>query len=111
MRNGLLRLGFFLLLASLFLPSTAMGQGMGGRGGRGQAAQTIERDWYTLPAFRHGANHFLQVQHPGVEYEAGPTLTFDRYHTAEVMYEWLHRWEEQYPNLVKVWEVDRSFEV
>ena len=38
------------------------------------------------------------------------TLTFDRYHTAEVMYEWLYRWEEQYPNLVKVWEVDRSFE-
>jgi hypothetical protein len=45
-----------------------------------------------------------------VEYEAGPTLTFDRYHTWEVMYEWLYRWEDQYPNLVKVWEVDRSFE-
>ena len=110
MRNGLLGFGFSLLLASFLLPPSALAQGMGGRGGRGQATQTIEREWYTLPSFRHGVSHFLKVQHPGVEYEAGPTLTFDRYHTAEVMYEWLYRWEERYPNLVKVWEVDRSFE-
>jgi len=110
MRNSLLRFGSCLSLALLLLPVSALGQGMGGRGGRGQAVQTIERDWYTLPSYRHGVNNFLKVQHPGVEYEAGPTLTFDRYHTAEVMYEWLHRWEERYPNLVNVWEVDRSFE-
>jgi hypothetical protein len=50
------------------------------------------------------------VQHPEVEYEAGETLTFDKFHTMDVMYEWLYRWEEQYPDLVEVYEVARSLE-
>ncbi len=67
-------------------------------------------EWYTVKGYRHGISHFPLVHHSGVEYEAGETLTFDRYHTMKVMYEWLHRWEEQYPDLVDVYEVDRSFE-
>ena len=108
MQNGLLRFGSFLFLALLLLPSTVLGQGMGGRGG--PPTQSIERDWYTLPSFRHGVNHFLKVQHPEVEYEAGETLTFDRFHTMDVMYEWLYRWEKQYPDLVEVYEVAKSLE-
>jgi hypothetical protein len=77
---------------------------------RQQEAEQVIPETYKLPGFRHGVSFFPQVYHPGVEYEAGETLTFDRYHTAEVMNEWLHRWEEQYPNLVEVWEEARSFE-
>ncbi|MFH1765918.1 MAG: M14 family metallopeptidase [Gemmatimonadota bacterium] len=110
MRNGLLRFGFSLLLAALLQPTTVLAQGMGGRGGPGQAVQSIERDWYTLPSFRHGVNHFLKVQHPEVEYEAGEILTFDRFHTMDVMYEWLDRWEKKYPDLVEIYQVATSFE-
>ena len=112
MRYGLLRFGSLLLFTSLLLPSVAFAQGRMGGGGRGQQPE-VERvipETYKLPGYRHGVGFFPQAYHPGVEYEAGRTLTFDRYHTAEVMYEWLHRWEQQYPNLVNVWEVDKSFE-
>ncbi len=71
-----------------------------------------ERDsaWYTVSGTRHGISYFPRVRHEGVEYEAGESLTFDRYHTADVMYEWLRRWNERYPGLVELYEVGRSFE-
>lgn len=110
MRNSLLRLGIPLLLSFLLLPSTILAQGRMGGGRQTEDVEQIIPETYKLPGFRHGVSFFPQVRHPGVEYEAGSTLTFDRYHTAEVMYEWLYRWEEQYPDLVEVWEVARSFE-
>ena len=78
----------------------------------GQAFPESNRDttWYTVEGQRHGVSFFRQHRHLGVEYEAGETLTFDRYHTVTVMYEWLDRWAERYPNLVEVYEVGRSFE-
>ncbi len=65
---------------------------------------------YTVRGERHGVSFFRQHRFEGVEYEAGETLTFDRYHTVDVMYEWLERWAEQYPNLVDLYEVAKSFE-
>lgn len=59
---------------------------------------------------RHGVSFFPRVRHPQVEYEAGESLTFDRYHTVDVMYAWLRRWAEQYPDIVELYEVGRSFE-
>ncbi len=66
--------------------------------------------WYTVKGERHGVSFFRQQRHPGVEYEAGERLTFDRYHTVNVMYEWLGRWAEQYPDIVDLYEVGKSFE-
>lgn len=66
--------------------------------------------WHTVAGERHGISFFKQHRFPEVEYEPGDVLTFDRYHTAEVMYAWLHRWAEEYPNLVDLYEVGRSFE-
>ena len=65
---------------------------------------------YTVGGYRHGVSFFEQHRHGGVEYEAGETLTFDRYHTVDVMYEWLDRWAEQYPKIFSVYEIARSFE-
>ncbi len=67
-------------------------------------------EWYTVAGERHGVSYFARHQHPEVEYEAGDVLAFDRYHTQEVMYTWLKRWAEEYPNLVELYEVGRSFE-
>jgi hypothetical protein len=66
--------------------------------------------WYTVAGARHGISYFPRVRHDGVEYEAGETLTFDRYHTVDVVYAWLRRWNEEYPELVELYEVGRSFE-
>jgi hypothetical protein len=65
---------------------------------------------YTVGGERHGVSFFPRVRYDEVEYEAGETLTFDRYHTVDVMYEWLHRWAARYPELVDLYEVGRSFE-
>jgi len=110
MRNPLLRSGILLLLPGLLAPQAVLGQGMGGRSGFRQEVQAIEREWYTLPGYRHGVGYFPLVRHPEVEYEAGETLTFDRFHTYDVAYEWMHRWEEAYPDLVEVYQVAESFE-
>jgi hypothetical protein len=82
----------------------------------GAAAQNVppesERDstTYQLRAERHGVSYFRRVRHPQVEYAAGERLTFDRYHSADVMYTWLRRWAERYPDIVELYEVGRSFE-
>jgi hypothetical protein len=73
-------------------------------------AQEQDREWYTVSGERHGVSYFARHQHPEVEYEAGDVLSFDRYHTMDVMYTWLKRWAEEYPNLVELYEVGRSFE-
>jgi hypothetical protein len=66
--------------------------------------------FYTVRGERHGVSFFRQHRHEGVEYEAGDLLTFDRYHTVDVMYQWLQRWAAQYPNLIDVYEVAKSYE-
>jgi len=84
-------------------------------GGGAAYAQAPERSrpaskWHTVAGERHGVSFFRRHRYPEVEYEAGEELKFDRYHTAEVMYEWLRRWEARYPELIEVYEVGRSYE-
>ena len=81
-------------------------------GQNGHVPPESERDarTYQLRPERHGISHFRRVRHPQVEYEATDRLTFDRYHTADVMYTWLRRWAEQYPNIVELYEVGLSYE-
>ena len=73
-------------------------------------ASNRDTSWYTVKGERHGISYFLEHRHPEVEYEAGEQLTFDHYHTVDVMYTWLERWAEQYPNLVELYQVGQSFE-
>lgn len=65
---------------------------------------------YTLSGFRHGVSYFPQVKLPGVEYEAGDTLTFDVYHTLDVINEWLQRWADRYPDLIDLYQTGLSYE-
>jgi len=71
-----------------------------------------ERDstYFVLRNERHGPSFFPRVKHPEVEYVAGDRLTFDRYHTVDVMYTWLRRWAEKYPNIVELYQVGTSYE-
>jgi len=65
---------------------------------------------YILSGYRHGVNYFPSTRHTHVEYEVGQDLTFDKYHSASVIYKWLERWAEKYPGLVDLYEVGKSFE-
>jgi hypothetical protein len=65
---------------------------------------------YTVEGFRHGVSFFPKVRLPHVEYEAGEKLTFDKFHTADVVYTWMVRFAERYPDLVDIYEVAKSFE-
>ncbi len=65
---------------------------------------------YTVKGYRHGMSVFTQYRHPEVEYEAGEELTWDRYHTADVMHTWVTRWMNQYPDLVDFYQVGESYE-
>src|SRR5665648_124144 len=65
---------------------------------------------YTLSGARHGVNFFPEVQFQSVQYVAGDSLTFDKYHSEGVIYTWLKRWAEKYPDLIDLYEVGRSYE-
>ena len=65
---------------------------------------------YTLTGLRHGVSYFPKVKLAHVQYEAGEVLTFDKYHSSIVIYAWMGRWAEKYPELVSLYEVGRSYE-
>ena len=50
---------------------------------------------YVLYGMRHGVSYFPEVRYSHVQYETGDTLLFDKYHSADVIYDWLERWAEK----------------
>jgi hypothetical protein len=66
--------------------------------------------YYTLTGFRHGISFFPKVKLPQVQYEAGDVLTFDTYHSANVVYTWMERWANKYKDLIDLYEVGKSYE-
>lgn len=65
---------------------------------------------YTLTGFRHGAAFSPKAILPQVQYEAGDTLSFSKYHSANVVYAWMEKWAEKYPGLVDLYVVGMSYE-
>lgn len=65
---------------------------------------------YTVKGERHGISFFKQHKHTEVIYEAGDKLTFDGYHTVDVMYAWYQKWAQMYPEIVDLYQVATSFE-
>lgn len=90
-----------LVIASNAAPAPAIAQ---------QPAGGAAPKWHTVAGERHGVSYFRVHRFPEVEYEPGDKLTFDRYHTVDVMYHWLRRWAEEYPSIVELYEVGTSFE-
>lgn len=73
-----------------------------------------ERDttskFYSVKGERSGISYFPKHRYDEIEYEPGETLTFDRYHTPDVIYHWYQKWAEEFPDLIDFYEVDKSFE-
>lgn len=66
--------------------------------------------FHTVSGERHGPSFFLKHKHPEVEYVPTEQLTFDKYHTVDVMYHWYRTWAEEYPEIVDLYEIARSYE-
>ena len=66
--------------------------------------------FYTVGGYRHGISFFPKVRDPHVEYEPTDRLTFDKYHSSEVIYHHMKRFAAQYPDLVDLYEVATSYE-
>ena len=96
------------ILSGLFLISTVIL----GQPGRQEPPNNEEskKKYYTLSGFRHGISYFPEIRLPQVQYEPGDSLTFNNYHSADVIYTWLKRWADNYPELVELYEVGKSFE-
>ena len=91
----------------LFLSALLNGQPSGQQSA---TDQDQKKKSYTLTGFRHGVSFFPVVRFPQVQYEAGDTLTFDKYHSLDVIYDWLEKWEKDYPDLVDLYETGISYE-
>lgn len=65
---------------------------------------------YTVAGQRHGISFFPKVKFHNTEYEAGDSLSFDRFHSVNVINTWLTKWAEEYPDLIELYEAGRSFE-
>jgi hypothetical protein len=110
--RGLLSL-VALAVAITLLPAPAVGQTTPPVHPPATMPPESERDpdtYVLVPDGRHGPSHFPRVRHPEVEYEAGDALTWDRYHTVDVMYTWMRRWAERHPDIVEVYQVGTSYE-
>ncbi|MFN3759440.1 MAG: M14 family metallopeptidase [Algoriphagus aquaeductus] len=66
--------------------------------------------FYTVSGERHGPSFFKKFVFPEVEYSPGEKLTFDKYHTVDVMYHWYEKWAQQFPEIVDLYVIDHSFE-
>ncbi len=66
--------------------------------------------YYLIAGERHGVSFFKKEKFPEVEYKPTDKLTFDVYHTPDVMYHWYRKWAAQYPDITALYEVARSYE-
>jgi len=96
-----------LILAGCILITAAS---LYGQSGANQGRSTEKQANYKLTGSRHGVNFFPEVQLAQVQYEAGEELTFDRYHSLDVIYYWLEKWAETFTDLVELYEVGESYE-
>jgi murein tripeptide amidase MpaA len=66
--------------------------------------------FHTVSGERHGSSFFKKFEFPEVEYQPTDQLTFDKYHTVDVMYHWYIKWAEKFPEIVDLYEIARSYE-
>lgn len=72
--------------------------------------QDKKSKFYTISGERHGQSFYKKHHFPEVQYDPAETLTFDIYHTPDVMYHWYKVWAEKYPEITELYEVAKSFE-
>jgi hypothetical protein len=96
--------GFFLISGLVY------GQSVSQQSAIPLTGSDVKAKNYIVSGVRHGVSFFPKVEFKSVQYIAGDTLSFDKYHSLDVIYIWLKRWAEAYPELIELYEVGKSFE-
>ena len=68
------------------------------------------KEMYTIYGYRHGISFFPMVKYQSVQYVSTDTLDFGKYHSLDVIYSWLSKWEKEYPGITELYEVGESYE-
>ena len=72
--------------------------------------KTVKEKNYKVSGERHGVSFFPKIELKSVQYIASDSLTFETYHSSDVIYSWMKRWAEKYPELIDLYEIGKSFE-
>lgn len=99
-----LRIAVFTLLGGVVLLSFA-GQDFQ-RGG----FEPKPTNAYIVGGVRHGASHFPRANYEFVKPKTPGAMDFLHYHTYDEVTAFLRQWAKDYPNLVDLYSVGRSFE-
>ncbi|NBB22429.1 peptidase [Runella sp. CRIBMP] len=99
----------FILLLSLFTLANAAAQ-KPYYGEQKWPEQDTANKFYTVKGERHGVSFFKKHYFKDVEYQPSNKLAFDVYHSPDVMYHWYRKWAAQYPDIVDLYEVAKSYE-
>jgi hypothetical protein len=65
---------------------------------------------YTVGGERHGVSFFPRVQYAETQPKVAGEMDFSHYHTYGEVLEFLRKWEKEYPNLVSLYSVGKSYE-
>jgi hypothetical protein len=65
---------------------------------------------YTVGGVRHGASFFPRVDYEATRPKVKGEMDFAHYHTYDEVEAFLVKWEKDYPNLVSLYSVGKSFE-
>ena len=97
---------FFGLFAMILLMTAAQDFEFQGRGQR--ASQPTKA--YIVGGVRHGASHFPLANYPMIKPKAAGQIDFQHFHTYAEVIAILNAWAKDYPNLVDLYSVGKSFE-
>ncbi|NVJ87434.1 MAG: peptidase [Algoriphagus sp.] len=100
---------FFLVFLALFM-GQAYAQVKDFRSEKPFPEKNEKSTFYTVQGERHGPSFFKKEVFPEVEYTPGEQLTFDSYHTVEVMYHWYEKWAQDFPEITDLYVIGYSFE-
>ena len=65
---------------------------------------------YTVGGLRHGVSFFPRVDYEATRPKVRGQMDFAHYHKSDEVVEFLQKWEKDYPNLVSLYSVGKSFE-
>ena len=65
---------------------------------------------YTVGGLRHGVSFFPRVDYEATRPKVRGQMDFAHYHKYDEVVEFLQKWERDYPNLVSLYSVGKSFE-
>lgn len=74
-----------------------------------QAPRDSARKVHVVPGTRHGPSAFPLTNYAEMEPLVAGQIDFKHYHTSAEIEMWMQNWAEQYPDLVELYQVGRSF--